>query len=406
MKYYLCLALTLPILSSVLQAQNMGGCTDPQATNYNSNALVNDGSCLYADNTITNFSSFLLSNQLKETSGLAYFNNQIYTHNDDTQKRLYVIDTIQGSLIDSVEIPYVVNVDWEDVHVENGYFYVGDFGNNVSGNRTNLRIFKWHSDNHNTGNFSVDTIKFSYQDQVSFSPVSANTTAFDCEAFIVIEDSIYLFTKRWNDQKSYLYVLPNDTGTHVAQLRDSLNVGGLITGATYDAQRKHVVLCGYSILLQPFVYMLYDYPQNDFFKGNKRKINFDLSMHQMEAVTHDGNMNYYFSNEYTQVSIFPEQQAKLHKYSLARYFTNPVNNDPNTGMQEVLGSNITIYPNPSTDKVYFTNEVEGYRLLDMHGKVLISKSEKSTCIDLSKLPKGVYFVEVKGIKNSYRLIKN
>lgn len=404
MKYFLCLALL--VATFVTHAQGIGGCTDPQATNYNVNASFNDGSCLYSDNNIANFESYQLSNQLKETSGLAYFNNLLYTHNDDTQERLYVIDTIQGALVDSIEIDFVNNVDWEDIHVENNIFYVGDFGNNVSGNRTNLRIFKWHANDHVSGVFNIDTIKFSYQNQTDFTAQASNTTAFDCEAFIVIEDSIYLFTKRWNDSRSFLYVLPNIAGTHIAQLRDSLSVNGLVTGATYDVQRKHIVLCGYSTLLQPFVYMLYDYPQNDFFKGNKRKVNLDLFMHQVEAVTHDGNMNYYFSNEYTQVSVFPAQPAKLHKISLAPFFTNPTPNQPGTGLNEMEKSTIAIYPNPSSDLIYFSDAINGFKLIDLNGRVLMEEVGVLNSLDLRALRNGIYYLLIKGETKPFTIVKN
>ena len=404
MKYYLCLALFT--VTFTVKAQIIGGCTDLQATNYNSNATFNDGSCLYSDNAISNIESHQLANQLKDTSGFAYFNNQLYTLNDDSQKRLYVLDTLHGAILDSVEIDHVVNVDWEDIHVENTNFYVGDFGNNVSGNRTNLRIFKWNANDHNTGVFEIDTINFSYQNQTDFTAQASNTTAFDCEAFIVIEDSIYLFTKRWNDTRSFLYVLPNSAGTHVAQLRDSLNVDGLVTGATYEAQRNHVVLCGYSALLQPFVYLLYDYPHNDFFKGNKRKVNLDLFMHQVEAITHDGNMNYYLSNEYTQISVLPAKEAKLHKIKLASYFTNSIPNDPNTGINENEKSTITIYPNPSSDILYISETINGYVLIDLNGKILMQEKGNVNYVDLGSLAVGVYYLLINGESKPYTIVKN
>jgi hypothetical protein len=35
----------------------------------------------------------------------------------------------------------VVNKDWEEISQDSTYFYIGDFGNNVSGNRKDF-IFK------------------------------------------------------------------------------------------------------------------------------------------------------------------------------------------------------------------------------------------------------------------------
>ena len=58
------------------------GCMDPQASNYNATATINDGSCMYP---ATNYSLIIkdtLQNSLQEISGMVYFNGKIYAHND------------------------------------------------------------------------------------------------------------------------------------------------------------------------------------------------------------------------------------------------------------------------------------------------------------------------------------
>ena len=106
--------------------------------------------------------------------------------------------------------------------------------------------------------------------------LKANTTDFDGEAFVVLQDSIYIFAKQWTTQKSSVYSLPKIPGTYVAQLKETLSVKGLITGATLLPKNKGIVLCGYSKMLKPFVYLLYDYKNNVFSSGNKRKIKLKL----------------------------------------------------------------------------------------------------------------------------------
>ena len=62
-----------------------------------------------------------------------------------------------------------------------------------------------------------------------------------------------------------VYVLPKIPGDHIAELRATWPVNGLITGATWLEEKHLVVLCGYSSLLQPFLFLCYDYQEYDFF---------------------------------------------------------------------------------------------------------------------------------------------
>jgi hypothetical protein len=76
-----------------------------------------------------------------------------------------------------------------------------------------------------------------------------------------------------------------------------LDVKGLVTGAVYLESKKMVALCGYSKLLQPFVYLLYDFKGRDFFSGNKRKLAVGLPFHQVEGITSSDGVRFYISNE-------------------------------------------------------------------------------------------------------------
>ena len=58
------------------------GCTDPQALNYNSGAIINDGSCLYDVSDYTPVLLGDLPSLLNETSGLIYWNEKLVTFND------------------------------------------------------------------------------------------------------------------------------------------------------------------------------------------------------------------------------------------------------------------------------------------------------------------------------------
>jgi hypothetical protein len=58
----------------------------------------------------------------------------------------------------------------------------------------------------------------------------------------------------------------------------------LITGASYNEKHHAFVLVGYSDLLQPFLYLLYDLDGNNFSTCNKRKVSIDLPFYQLEAI--------------------------------------------------------------------------------------------------------------------------
>ena len=135
--FLLILVLYIP---SITMAQD--GCTDPLATNFDSNAINNDGSCQYATtNYLMNFIG-TLEDEIQETSGLLFVGDELWTHNDSgNENRLYQLDTMTGAVLREVLIANAENEDWEDITQDNQYIYIGDFGNN-EGTRTDLRIYR------------------------------------------------------------------------------------------------------------------------------------------------------------------------------------------------------------------------------------------------------------------------
>ncbi|BFM41926.1 hypothetical protein CFS9_05670 [Flavobacterium sp. CFS9] len=290
-KTFLCFCLTV----SFAHAQILG-CTDPLSKNYNPSATINDGSCSYKNIHLKPQYSKLLSDSIKETSGLIAFNKLLWTHNDDHDTTIYGLDSL-GKIQKKVILKQVTNHDWEEISQDSSFLYLGDFGNNYSGNRTDLNILKIEKKSFLEGNPAIEKISFQYSDQTDFSAKKPNTTNFDCEAFIVSKDSIYLFIKQWKASKTNIYVLPNQSGTHVARLKHTLNTKGLVTGATYLESKKTIVLCGYSKLGKPFLYLLYDFKNTDFLSGNKRRIKLKLPFHQIEGIATLDGLHYYLTNE-------------------------------------------------------------------------------------------------------------
>jgi len=296
----------------------ISGCTDPLSKNFNPKATQNDGSCLYVSSKIKPETTLKLSDSLNETSGLIAFNNLLWTQNDGTDKTIYGINHL-GLIKQKISLKKTKNNDWEEISQDSTHLYIGDFGNNYKGNRTDLKILKIEKKSFLSNNPKIDTISFSYSNQTNFIENKVNTTNFDCEAFIVTQSNIYLFTKQWQQNKTGVYVLPKNPGTHIAQLKETINVEGLITGATYLSSKKLIVLCGYSKTMQPFLYLLYDYTKSDFLSGNKRKISISLPFHQIEGITTQDGLHYYLTNEALIKKPILNIHQKIHLFDLSPY---------------------------------------------------------------------------------------
>lgn len=286
--------------------------------NFNPSATINDGSCSYRSTKVKPKYSVKLPAVLRETSGLALSDNILWTTNDDTDTNIYGVDT-SGLIQKKIAIKKVSNKDWEEITQDSNYFYIGDFGNNVSGNRKDLHILRIEKNSVEGNIQKIDTISFSYSNQTDFTKLKSNTTNFDCEAFVVVDDSIYLFTKQWKQKRTSVYAIPKTPGNYRAQLKDSFNVKGLITSATIVTEKKLLVLSGYSKSLSPFIYLFYDYDHSDFFSGNKRKIKIALPFHQIEGITTQNGLQYYLTNENFTRKPFIAIPQQLHQLDLSLY---------------------------------------------------------------------------------------
>ena len=379
------------------------GCPDPLATNYDFSVTNNDGSCTYSAASVTPVISYNLDASLSETSGLISWNDGVWTHNDNTDTNLYSLDTLSGAIMQIVPIGGIVNYDWEEISQDSNYVYIGDFGNNVNGNRTDLKILRIEKNSILANAPMVDTIFFSYSDQIDFTPTGGNNTDFDCEAMIVSSDSIFLFTKQWVSNKTVVYSLPKLPGTYSAIRRSELDVQGMITGATYMESQRLITLCGYTNLLQPFLYLLYDFNQTDFFNGNKRKLNLSLSFHQVEGIATSNGMKYYCSNEAFVQAPFINTPQKLHVLDLSAYLDNYLNQIILATSQQ-LNSEFAIYPNPANEFLILENVLHGfkenYSIVDLAGRIVDSGilSEGKQKINISNLSSGIYFLKISSLE--------
>lgn len=407
--------LTLTLISLLLlcsgASAQMPGCTDPLANNYNPTATANDGSCTYNAAAVSPSASVNLVNTLSETSGIIKWNNQLWTHNDNDDINLYALDTLNGSIKLTQPLTGTTNIDWEEISQDSGFVYVGDFGNNLNGNRTNLKILKISKSSLLAGSPTIEIINFSYSNQLNFTPTGANNTDFDCEAFVVSADSIFLFTKQWVSNKTSVYALSKAPGTHIAKFKSTYNVQGLITGAVYKEAENLIAISGYSASLQPFIYLLYDFKNRNFFGGNKRKISLSLPFHQVEGIATSEGLKYYFTNEkFFQQPISIMQ--KLHTVDLTEFLENYLNSLLTTSVSGIEKyPDFEIYPVPAKQFVtvrtvssflpvsYFITNQLGQNVLT--GKL----TDEISRINVSGIPAGVYIFKIKGqIGNGYKLI--
>lgn len=323
------------IISSFGRIYSQSGCTDSLALNYDINASVNDGSCIYPKKNIELKLKGILPDELTETSGLILMQGDLWTINDSRHHpEIYQIDTITGSIIRKVYISNSTNIDWEAITADDKYLYIGDFGNNSTGLRDDLKIYKIDYSfisRKFTDTVEAEIISFKYEDQVLTGNEipQRNSGRFDCEAFIAYGDSLHLFTKDWQNYQTRHYILPAAPGKHNAIFKSEFNVNGLITDAAISTSGI-LALCGYSSnLRRAFIWLFSDFKSKDFFSGNKRYseagsvINFfnrSKDAGQLEAICFTGPAHGFTSSE-----IINEKIAGLRIYSAPRFNQFDVN---------------------------------------------------------------------------------
>lgn len=383
------------------------GCTDRLAINYDQFATINDGTCGYSPANIEALASLSLDGILSETSGLIFWENQFWTHNDNSDTNIYALDTLYGRIVQSYPLSRITNTDWEEISQDEDYIYIGDIGNN-SGIRADLKIYRAGKNSILNNSAVFDSVCFTYSDQTDFTP-NDNNNDFDCEAFIVSKDSIYLFTKQWVSNGTSVYSLPKTPGNYVAKPRSSFNVNGLITGAVYLEEERIIVLSGYSDRLKPFIYLLYDFNGSDFFSGNKRKIDVLLPYHQIEGITTTNGIKYFITNEYFSMSPFIKTTQKIHLLNLSPFLGDYLNLPVHHPDAE---NNFIISPVPAREFVTIQSLTDllpaDYILINLSGQIVKTgrlNSENST-VNISGLNSGIYFMRIGEEKrHSYKIVK-
>lgn len=347
-----------------------------------------------AKGQISNISEeFLLPASLNDSSGAIFFNNTLITHNDSGgNNELYEIDLVSGLVTRTVAISGATNVDWEDITQDDSNIYIGDIGNNISGNRTDLKIYKISKNDYlNLDTVTAETISFSYSDQTDFTASSVNNTEWDAEALVSFDASnLILFSKNWVNGVTKGYLVSKTPGTYLlTPLATTLNHSdndGLITGGTYNPLTAKLLLVGYSKILLPFVWECENFTGSDVFSGTNTQTSLlsAFNFEQTEAITFVNENNYYITSESFNLNGLSDS-AKLISFS-----TNDVALSINT---EYKTHDLALFPNPVNNFLHIKgSEIESVQVYDT--KQVKLYDDNAFLIDTSQFSSGIYFVNV------------
>lgn len=415
MKKYCQFLLVLALLVATAQicTAQVCGCTDSLAVNYDPGATVNDGGCVYATTIITADGIGVLDPLMQGSSSLLFWDNGFWTFNDHNDSCLYHIDSTSANILETFCINGLRNDDVEEISQDSLYLYFGDVGNN-SGSRQDLQILRISKESILNQMIVIDTIRFFYEDQTDFT-ANPQATDFDCEAFIVTDDSIYVFTKEWVSTQTTIYSIPKTPGTHIAHRRESYDVHGLITGASYMPEYQLIVLCGYDYdpvnllsSLHPYIILLYDFQEDRFFSGNKRRLDFDFSTRaQVEAIATRNALDYFITNEQTSLSVMDYvidippalQRLDLRDYLLPYLSQFGIPDNPDI-VPNLSKENFRIYPNPVSDRIniVFPQDLVGavYEIYNLRGQKVAGGmlDDKTISLVNRNMPAGQYVLSV------------
>ncbi len=217
--------------------------------------------------------------QLEETSALVYYNGLFWTINDSGGKNELYAFNRKGEIKRTIVIQGAENHDWEALALNENYLFIGDFGNNF-GRRKNLIIYGVSLKDLSGEAAPVTlSIRYKYTDQ-KFRFFRCKKTPFDCESMVVMNDSIYLFTKDWKRSNSAVHILPIKTGSFKTVKLKEMNANGLLTDASFT--EKQVWFIGY----QNYFPVLWTYNPDHWNKPVFRYHFKDYRRYQVEGIVH------------------------------------------------------------------------------------------------------------------------
>lgn len=235
-----------------------------------------------------------------ENSGLIWYRDKLWTINDSGgDPVLFSIDMQTGKCIQAIYVEGADNRDWEELAQDEKFVYIFDIGNNY-GRREELTIYKVLKDSIPfAGNARIqpEIIRYRYGDKEE-SAGHFSRSPYDCEAAFAMNDSLYLFTKDWENQKTVLYTCSASPGTYTLWPAASFEADGLVTGADISPVDSNLIMIvGYKDYV-PFIWEIHGFDFSKYSMEFSKRFDFpekyDL---QTEGIAIQGNEVVYVSCE-------------------------------------------------------------------------------------------------------------
>ncbi|MCB0761828.1 MAG: T9SS type A sorting domain-containing protein [Flavobacteriales bacterium] len=306
-----------------------------------------------------------------DVSGVVVVQDRIFVIGDSGNPPvIYEIDE-SGAVRHAIHLANAQNTDWEELQTDAaGNLYIADTGNNL-GYRTDLVIYRipWFGEQMDQDTiFNVQEIAFSYADQGP-NPQPDALTPFDCEAFVVRENTLQLFSKnRGLTGYTKRYELPSQPGQYVAQLTDSFPTPNWITGAASIDHEQAFLLSDNHLLTYQWAENAVSNPLT--IPGN-----------QVEGVC--------ISNGYRMLLV--EDVEDSGASMLYGIHAETIVSTPWT---------TTLYPNPTEGRIWIQSNLPVERIViwDITGRPLTSQeflwNLSDSYLDVYALPCGMYMVEL------------
>ena len=168
--------------------------------------------------------------------------------------------------------------------------------------------------------------------------------------------------------------------------------------STSDGTKQVLALCGYSLLLSPFVYLLYDFEGTYFNNGQQLSLPLNNPIGtQTEAIASADGLHYWLTNEsFDHFGI--SQPAQLLSLDLSDYLTDYLRPDSThtQGLPFAVEDNevTDVHPNPTDGTVAIDlPDIERVEVVDTSGRLLLQSDENHT-LNLRNLDAGTYLIRI------------